>query len=98
MRLNQAFYNRRKLDCNGYAYVFKVIHPTNPISTAADIDRYNKRKTVVTGMHRTRPSHVRPRYMRLRYVRPWHVRPRHLNNEKNEVVDIKAEGITMHVT
>jgi hypothetical protein len=54
-----------------------------------------------------RPSHVRPgicapgmrpRYVRPSHVRSRHVRPRHLNNEKNEVVDIKAEGITTHVT
>jgi hypothetical protein len=45
-----------------------------------------------------RPGYVRPSHVRPRHVRPWHVRPLHLNNEKNEVVDIKAEGITMHVT
>jgi hypothetical protein len=54
-------------------------------------------------MHHTRPQHVRPqacapRHVRPRYMRPRYVRPRHLNNEKNEVKDIKAEGITVHVT
>jgi hypothetical protein len=44
---------------------------------------------LLMGMHRTRaPGMCAPR----------HVRPRHLNNEKNEALDIKAEGITMHVT